>query len=487
MPPIIGELHRRLTEIEVQRGADSSSWKRWLAEPIGLTPWESWTLLGLIKHRTRQQFVADTMRNHLQGDEEALAEAGAFGHPEIPQHGVVPGLIEWEYYFHGRGCCLSHRQTGESIDVDFYDETADWFDEFFYTTYLHSLKSPGFVEERLKTLHPGIEAIRLAISQLAERGLIERFPESNAFRLTFDYVPLSDLLQKLEQNWHDPSVQVQLAAAVGDWLLLDELVERVQLEEIAEQKAALIKQRNAELLEHVKSGTKFQADALLALHAVGSPDLTRILAQVLNAKPSSASSAALKVIAQLSDPEWCVPLERLLSRLDPNGPPPNPHLWHAAVTILLRHGRPGKIAKIIPTISSHCLGDLAILTLEYFPELAVSTFRRSLRSEIPCNRITAAAVLAIIDQPWSRSELLAAIRESNDHYQTMECRSALMQTHFPEGRQAVLDWETRNPPPPREGAYRTVDEMALEQSDDTISWEMAKLHDRIYPLRNTLS
>ena len=279
---------------------------------------------------------------------------------------------------------------------------------------------------------------------------------------------------------------MQLAASVGDWLLLGELLEREQVEEFAEHKSALLKQRNSELLEHVKSGTKFQADALLALHAVGSSDLTRILAQVLNARPSSATSAALKVIAQFGDPAWCVPLERLLSRLDPNGPPPNPHLWHATAKILLRHGRPGRIAKIIPTIRSHCLGELAALTLEYFPELAVSTFRRSLRSEIPANRITAAAVLAIIDQPWSRSELLAVIRESNDHYQTMECRSALMQTHFPEGRQAVSDWETRNPPPPREGAYRTVDEMALDQSDDTISWEMAKLHDRILPLRRMI-
>jgi hypothetical protein len=37
-------------------------------------------------------------------------------------------LPEWEYYFHGKGCCLTHRVTGEEIDVDFFDDSAEYFD-----------------------------------------------------------------------------------------------------------------------------------------------------------------------------------------------------------------------------------------------------------------------------------------------------------------------------------------------------------------------
>ena len=486
VPSPVDLLSRRFGIILDSPSIDQDQLIEWINEPSLLTPWQSWTLMGLVKHRQRNQFVANVICERLQGDEESLATAGAFGHPDVPQQGVVPGLIEWEYYFHGRGCCLTHRQTGESIDVDFYDETADWFDEFFYTTYLHSLKSPAFVEERLKTLHPGIEAIRLEIAQLAKQGLIDRLPESNAFRLTFDYVPMEYLLKSIENIWNEPSVQVQMAAAVGDSLLLSKLLNGKLPKAVSERSETLLIQRNLELMGHLASGTKFQADALLGLHAIGSPDLQRVLVQVLNSKPSSATSAALEILAELDDPEWCPSLEKLLKRLDPNGPLPSPYLWQKAAKILLLHGRPGKIAKTIPSIRSQCLGDVAILTLEYFPELAVATFRRSLRSEIPCNRITAAAVLAIIDQPWSRTELLAAVRESNDHYQTMECRSALLQTHFPEGRQAVMDWEASHPPPARVGVYRTFDEMALDHSDDTISWEMAKLHDRILPLRSVV-
>jgi hypothetical protein len=86
-----------------------------------LSPWAFWLLIALVQHRTRQRWVADVVKNHLRGDPDALAAAGSFGHPkDISRHGIVPGMPEWEYCFHGRGCELTHRITGESIDVDFY-------------------------------------------------------------------------------------------------------------------------------------------------------------------------------------------------------------------------------------------------------------------------------------------------------------------------------------------------------------------------------
>jgi hypothetical protein len=49
---------------------------------------------------------------------------GAFGHTdEIPQSRSVPGILEWEYYFHERGCCLSHKVDGDAIDMDFWDDS----------------------------------------------------------------------------------------------------------------------------------------------------------------------------------------------------------------------------------------------------------------------------------------------------------------------------------------------------------------------------
>jgi hypothetical protein len=92
------------------------------------SPWATWTLIGLARHRRRQHWVEQVMRTRLGGDPEALATCGALAHPgSIPQHGLVPGLAEWEYCFHGIGCCLTHRVTGESIDVDFHGDSAEYF------------------------------------------------------------------------------------------------------------------------------------------------------------------------------------------------------------------------------------------------------------------------------------------------------------------------------------------------------------------------
>lgn len=61
-------------------------------------------------------------------------------HPEDRPDQQVPGLEEWEYRFHGIGCCLTHRLTGERIDVDFVGDHAEGFD--FYLNYLESLRQP---------------------------------------------------------------------------------------------------------------------------------------------------------------------------------------------------------------------------------------------------------------------------------------------------------------------------------------------------------
>src|SRR4051794_20489515 len=84
--------------------ADLVSFIRGLPAPGALpSPWEMWTLIGLVRHRERQLWVADIIRSRLRGSPSDLAAGGAFGHPEgILQSGPVPGMPEWEYYFHGK-------------------------------------------------------------------------------------------------------------------------------------------------------------------------------------------------------------------------------------------------------------------------------------------------------------------------------------------------------------------------------------------------
>src|SRR5262245_58438139 len=109
---------------EILQLAEAMQWAAGPAHPITeiqrrisqrnpLSPWGVWTLIGLIRHLDRQRWVAGLVQYQLQGSGPELAAAGALAHPEgIAQQGVVPGFIDWEYYFHGRGCCITHRVTG---------------------------------------------------------------------------------------------------------------------------------------------------------------------------------------------------------------------------------------------------------------------------------------------------------------------------------------------------------------------------------------
>lgn len=483
--PIIHLLIRRLRAINQGDDIGEPLWNEWLQDPIGLTPWQTWTLLGFVRHRQRNQFVADVMRERLQGDEHSLATAGAFGHPEIPQSGVVPGLIEWRYYFHGRGCCLTHRTTGEAIDVDFFDETADWIDEFFYTTYLQSLHSPRFVEQRLLTLHPSVETIAIAVEELANLGLLEQFADSNAFRLTFPDDALNQALETVAERWEDASVQWAFGAAVGDGLLLHDLATGDNVGRVMRLREQAIDRRTRDLMSYAGS-KRARRETLTALHEIGSPQLPKLLAKALQQRPSGEMSSAVSVIAEIDDPRWCDDLEKLLRRLGSNGQLPEPHIWLKTAEFLVRHGRLPLVEQQIPRVNSHVLGEVAILTLEHFPQRAVQTFRRALRSEIPINRITAAAALAILDEPWSRQELLDVLQESDDWVMTTDCRSALIATHSPEAHQLVQWWEHQHPRQAEEGPYISMDEAALRQSDERINWEMKTLHDRVIKLRGVL-
>src|SRR6185369_3178557 len=141
------------------------------------SPWKTWTLIGLVRHRERQLWVADIIRTKLRGSPSDLAAAGSFGHPDgIPQSGPVPGMPEWEYYFHGIGCCISHKVHGDAIDVDFFDDSAEYFDCFFYMRYLESLRHPEPPEQRLRERYRSIRPIRMTFEDLIKVDVLTPLP-----------------------------------------------------------------------------------------------------------------------------------------------------------------------------------------------------------------------------------------------------------------------------------------------------------------------
>ena len=70
-------LTERLEAIRCEED-DRSLCSRWLDSPLPMSPWQTWTLLCLVRHRDRQQFVADTVVSRLDGSLEALANASCW-------------------------------------------------------------------------------------------------------------------------------------------------------------------------------------------------------------------------------------------------------------------------------------------------------------------------------------------------------------------------------------------------------------------------
>jgi hypothetical protein len=484
MPNLIDQLVERISQACRAKSDSSSIIEQWASQPIPLSVWDTWTLLTLVRHRRRQQFVAATIRYRLNAELKRMAVAGAMGHPDCPRSGLVPGMTDWEYYFHGRGCCLTHRITGESIDVDFFDETADWFDSYFFEKYLESLKAPEFAELRLIELHRTRRTVVLSFDVLLQAGLLEKYPDRGGKRLAFESEALAELLDQAEQTWKDLHRRVFVAAAIGDWYVVAEHCENDELRQLA---ASLV--REAEMQRSAMLELRFQNDdkrteALEGLSDLGSPMLPEYLKSALQGPPSGTTSAALKVIAASEDATWCRPVHSLWIQVDPGGPLPNPYIWVTCAELLLRRGhRVDEVCRQLQKADAQTLGEAALLALEYAPEYALTLFRRALRSEIPINRIVAASVLAILDQPWSRREMLRVLEESTDQLASAECRSALMETHDDEAHQVVTRWEEVNPREPEHGRWITVDEFMLRNNSETIRWEMEERHDRVMQLK----
>jgi hypothetical protein len=167
-----------------------------------------------------------------------------------------------------------------------------------------------------------------------------------------------------------------------------------------------------------------------------------------------------------------------------------------SLRLLLRHGHyAADVIAALPRAAGTEIGEGVLLALEHAPELALPLIRKGLLADIPINRIEVAAILAVINKPWSRRELLAALAASDDQEKTADARAALVETGDDEAQKAVLAWEARNPHENETGSYLeigdrrlgpffTFGELALKNRTARIRYEMDKLHDRVMKLKH---
>ncbi len=454
-------------------------------------PWLTWTLFALRRHLERQRWVGEIVRHRLGGSLSDLSISGALGHPPIPQSGLVPGLTDWEYYFHGRGCCLSHRVTGETIDVDFHDGTADCIEHWFFRRFLESLKDPEPTEARLKELFPTHDTISLSIATLRQCELLDAENEhAGAFRIGTESLQHSEAIEHFCDSWSDPARRFELAVRIGDWPAARTLIPADLDPGTVETIEARANECESQWASRLELALDDGVHGHRALQAIA--DLKQSLAvphldHALRYGSDGKLCVALEIVAAWDNPNWCPLLLMVLDRLNLNGNTPSPYLWCIAARFLLRHGyKRQRVLRKLSRARWRELGECALIALEHAPELSLPLIRRALRSNVPIDRIIAAATLALIDRPWCHAELATVLRRSDNQLATLECRDALLASHSPKAQQVATDWEAKHPRPPQVGPWITFEESSFHGRTERMQYYMAELHDRVMAIRQHL-
>ena len=466
------------------------------------SPWEAWTLIALVRHRDRQLWVAEIVETRLRGDLSELGSIGGLGHPEkVPQRGSVPGIPDWEYYFHGRGCCLTHKVKGDQIDVDFWGDSAEYFDTFFYTNYLESLRVPEPVEQRLIELHPSLRPVSMSIADLVVGGALTPLPdrEEHPNRVSDEVLNQSETIKKFCHAWADPQRRLWLAALIGDWTAALEAAKgQKDLEHMISPRAVRCSELRHQKLKRQITSKSRAMEALWGLADMNATDLTRTLEEALRQPPSGLVSAALAIIKKQNEPQWCPQIFDLFSRLNPSGQYPEPNIWMNCLKFLLQHKyRKSEVLDALPSAGAAEVGEAVLLALEHAHPSALPLARRSLLSKVPRNRIKVAAILALIGKSWSKREMLAALEGCDDQELTAEIRIALLETGDEEIQRLVLAWEERNPHENELGSYLEIRgrrlgpfysgaELYLKNCAQLVRYEMEQLFERVRGLKEHL-
>ena len=83
------------------------------------------------------------------------------------------------------------------------------------------------------------------------------------------------------------------------------------------------------------------------------------------------------------------------------------------------------------------------LALDHAPDRLRRLLPSGLRSRHDHDRLIAAAVLALLDSPWSWQQLLNVLERSYSQDATIECRCALRECRDQRMQQAADEWEEK--------------------------------------------
>ena len=140
------------------------------------TPWETSTLIAFTRYRDRQRWARGIVEERLDPAREG---------------GVVPGMPEWEYRFHGNGCSVKNKVTGETIEAD----CRGMIDGKVWQQQLESINDPDPATRLMLDMHPSGKSLLFSLSELHCARILE-VDTMGAYRFVPSYsVPIATIEQ----------------------------------------------------------------------------------------------------------------------------------------------------------------------------------------------------------------------------------------------------------------------------------------------------
>jgi hypothetical protein len=455
------------------------------APPVGAlpSPYLAWPLLGLLHYLGLKRWAWGVIRRRLRPQLRRPVKKLVTITDVLysAQEGVVPGEPDWEYCLDGNDSHLKHKGTGERIHVDVLNGPQDIYLGHFVNFYI-SHREPGAAERRLVQLFPRGVGIAFAIEYLEGIGLLHQQLEG-VYALCDAVSRYAEAAESFLDRWDVAEDRLWLAARLQDWPAAHAAAlaaGRADVADLTGPRAESCRRMWLEWLRRLAARHGLHDDLLYALAHAGAEDLPQHLDRGL--EEPEAAWAALDVIAD--DAGGCAKVYGLLTA---SAYAPYGGLDEKAALYLGHHRHR------LPEVIDHLLaqerplwGVLIVLALDGAPDRLREFLRKGLRSRSNEDRLTAAAVLALRDDEWSRRLLLSVLSKSHSLDKTTEVRSALALSRAPEAARAVECWEASHPeegpPPPTSARFWYAQEDGCEQQ---LRDRMAELRERVERLRPT--
>lgn len=414
------------------------------APPVGNVPPPrfTWILFGTALYRQRKEWAWRVIKKQVREITRRDPKCRKGGRQLLNQRisGPIFACPAWEMNIDGNASYLINKVTGERIHVDVLNGP-ELICDGELVEYIKNAGNLNPVNKRLLELHPNGQGLYFSIECLKTSVLC--YSDECDFELCNSVYHNIDAIADICTAWEDPQQRLGIACYIGDWIAALEVAHTLENSEViaftttrARESRRLWQRR----LRHLVKEEGLDEELLYALASAEISNLQSYLVQGF--ADYGTAWAALDIID--NDPTWCPEVYDLMQR---NGSG-SYGAWPTtqAATYLCKHNfRPLDVIEGLMRAERPDYEVAVVLALKCAPELVARALRHALRSHQSEHRLTAAAVLALLDTEWSRNELFALLEEDDGHDRTIECRMALRESRDRTVREAVETWDAAHP------------------------------------------